>query len=226
MNVLISTKPFIICLEAVLVGVTVRTAVSLSAAIPLGTSTKRADFLKEQIAAKACSAAGQAASALHALAILQAHQAKALKCTRLVPTQGWCRSCVWWLTSPYGWRKSQHGPSGRRCPHLWPKSTIYGSAWLRWAMLTKCAFSTLPSPRLDCSATLSRTVPSSSQQYRSRLRPSNTSCPGMMHHLPPLRRGPVPSLLVAVGALLRPPELLRPVLNRHLGRHVEPLAGV
>ncbi len=48
MNVLISTKPFIICLEAVLVGVTVRTAVSLSAAIPLGTSTKRADFLKKQ----------------------------------------------------------------------------------------------------------------------------------------------------------------------------------
>ncbi len=48
MNVLISTKPFIICLEAVLVGVMVRTAVSLSAAIPLGTSTKRADFLKEQ----------------------------------------------------------------------------------------------------------------------------------------------------------------------------------
>ncbi len=46
MNVLISTKPFI-CLEAVLVGVTVRTAVSLSAAIPLGTSTKRADFLKK-----------------------------------------------------------------------------------------------------------------------------------------------------------------------------------
>ncbi len=48
MNVLISTKPFIICLEAVLVGITVRTAVSLSAAIPLGTSTKRVDFLKEQ----------------------------------------------------------------------------------------------------------------------------------------------------------------------------------
>ncbi len=48
MNVLISTKPFIDLSEAVLVGVTVRTAVSLSAAIPLGTSTKRADFLKEQ----------------------------------------------------------------------------------------------------------------------------------------------------------------------------------
>lgn len=47
MNVLISTKPFIICLEAVLVGMTVRTALSLSVAIPMGTSTKRADFLKE-----------------------------------------------------------------------------------------------------------------------------------------------------------------------------------
>ncbi len=41
---------FIICLEAVLVGVTVGTVVTLSAAIPLGTSTKRADFLNEQIA--------------------------------------------------------------------------------------------------------------------------------------------------------------------------------
>ncbi len=49
MNVLITTKPFIICLEAVLVGVTVRTAVSLSAVIPLGTLTKRAGFLKGQI---------------------------------------------------------------------------------------------------------------------------------------------------------------------------------
>ncbi len=49
MNVLISTKPFSICLEAVLVGVTVRTAATLSVAIPLGTSTKRVDFLKEQI---------------------------------------------------------------------------------------------------------------------------------------------------------------------------------
>ncbi len=44
MNVLISTKPFVICLEAVLVSVMVRTVVSLSAAIPHGTSTKRADY--------------------------------------------------------------------------------------------------------------------------------------------------------------------------------------
>ncbi len=47
-----------------------------------------------------------------------------------------------------------------------------------------------------------------------------------MHHLSPLHCGPAPSLLVAVGALLRPPELLSPMLNHHLGRRVEPLAGV
>ncbi len=81
--------------------------------------------LTAALAAKACSAAGQAASALHAMAILRAHQAEALKCTRVVPTRGWCRSCARRLTSPYGWRKSQHGPSGRRCPHLWAKRAIY-----------------------------------------------------------------------------------------------------
>ncbi len=45
-----------------------------------------------------------------------------------------------------------------------------------------------------------------------------------MHH-PPLPPGPGLSLPVAVGALLRPPELLRPRPNRHIGRCVEPLAG-
>ncbi len=48
--------------------------------------------------------------------------------------------------------------------------------------------------------------------------------PGVMHH-PPLPPGPVLSLPVAVGALLCPPELLRPRPNRYLGRRVEPLAG-
>ncbi len=37
--------------------------------------------------------------------------------------------------------------------------------------------------------------------------------------------GPDLRLFVAVDALLRPPELLRPVLKRKLGRRVEPLAG-
>ncbi len=50
------------------------------------------------------------------------------------------------------------------------------------------------------------------------------TCPGVMHH-PPLPPGPGLSLSVAVGALLHPPELLRPRPNRYLGRRVEPLAG-
>ncbi len=45
-----------------------------------------------------------------------------------------------------------------------------------------------------------------------------------MHH-PPLPPGPGLSLAVAVGALLCPPELLRPRLNRHVGQRVKPLAG-
>ncbi len=91
-------------------------------------------------------------------------------------------------------------------------------------MPTKHAFSTPPSPRQGCSVTPSRALPSSSRRYSSRPRRSSTSCPGVMHH-PPLPPGPGLSLPVAVGTLLRPPELLRPRLNRHIRQRVEPLAG-
>ncbi len=50
------------------------------------------------------------------------------------------------------------------------------------------------------------------------------TCPGVMHH-PPLPPGPGLSLPVAVGALLRPTELLRPKPNLYLCRRLEPLAG-
>ncbi len=51
----------------------------------------------------------------------------------------------------------------------------------------------------------------SSQRYSSRLRRSSTSCPGVMHH-PPLPPGPGLSLPVAVGALLPPHSRPRPIL--------------
>ncbi len=147
------------------------------------------------------------------------------RCTRVVPTRGWCRSCARRLTSLYERRKSRRGPSGRRCPLWWSKSAISGSTWRRWRTSTKHAFSTLPSPRLGCSATLSRALPSSSRQCRSRPRRSSTSCHGGVRRQRRLPLGPDLRLLVAVDALLRPPEPLRPVLKRKLGRRVEPLAG-
>ncbi len=64
------------------------------------------------------------------------------RCTRVVPTWGWCRSCAWRLTSLYERWKSQRGPSGRRCPPGWSRSTISGSTWQRWRTSTRHAFST------------------------------------------------------------------------------------
>ncbi len=64
----------------------------------------------------------------------------------------------------------------------------------------------LPCHRPASSATLSRAVPGSFRQHRSRVRRSNTSCAGGNPLLLPLRLQPL-SLLVAVGAPLWPPPL-------------------
>ncbi len=173
--------------------------------------------LTAALAAKAYSAASQAASALHAMAILQVHQAKALKQVHEGSTDP---GLMQELRSATDWRKSQRGPSGRRCPPWWSRSAISGSTWQRWKTSTRHAFSTPPSPRQGCSATPSRTLTSSSWRYSSRPRRSSTS---VIHH-PPLPPGPGLSLPVAVGALLRPPELLRPQAES-TPRCVEPLAG-
>ncbi len=61
------------------------------------------------------------------------------RCTRVVPTRGWCRSCAWRLTLLYERRKSRRGPSGRRCPPWWSRSAISGSTWQRWRTSRKRA---------------------------------------------------------------------------------------
>ncbi len=61
------------------------------------------------------------------------------RCTRVVPSRGWCRSCAQWLTSLYERWKSQRGLSGRRCPPWWSRSAISGSTWQRWRTSTSPA---------------------------------------------------------------------------------------
>ncbi len=93
-------------------------------------------------------------------------------------------------------------------------------------MSTKHAFSMPTSPRRGCSSTQSRALPRSSRRCRRRQRRSSTSYPGVVHRQPPLPPGTGLRLLVIMGDLLRPPELLHPALNRHLGWRIKPLAGV
>ncbi len=94
------------------------------------------------------------------MAIQRVHQAKALNTTRVVPTRGSRRSCARRLTLPYGKAMSTLVVQER---HPW-------LSLVDRAKLIKYAFSMLSSLRLDCSVTLSRTVPSSSRQYGRRLR--------------------------------------------------------
>ncbi len=82
----------------------------------------------------------------------------------------------------------------------------------------------LPCHRPASSATLSRAVPSSFRQHRSRLRRSNTSCAGGNLLLLPLRLQLL-SLLVAVGAPLWPPPLPRRGSSLPPCGVVEPVTG-
>ncbi len=97
--------------------------------------------LTAALAAKAYSAAGQAASALHAMAILQVHQAKALKQVHEGSTDpGLMQELRTATDSLYERRKSRRGPSGRRCPPWWSRSAISGSTWQRWRTSTSTLF--------------------------------------------------------------------------------------
>ncbi len=92
-------------------------------------------------------------------------------CTRVVMTWRFYTSCVLRWTSRSEQRRWPHSLWVMWCPRLWSRSAISGCVWPTWM---------LPCCRPASSATLSRALPSSFRQHKSRLRWSNTehpSCP-------------------------------------------------
>ncbi len=120
-------------------------------------------------------------------------------CTRVGTTWRFYMSCVLRRTSRSERRRWPHSLWVVRCPRLWSRSAISGCVSLTWRSRRRYSSWMLPCHRPAFSATLSRAVPSSFRQHRSRLRRSSTSCAGGNPLLLPLRLQPL-SLLVAVGA--------------------------
>jgi hypothetical protein len=87
---------------------------------------------------------------------------------------------------------------GRAMSTLVVQDVSPGCVWSTWGRRQSIGSSRALCPRLAFSATQSRTWPSCSRLLTSRLRRSNTSCPGGQL-LPPPRRLQRPSLLVAEG---------------------------
>ncbi len=129
-------------------------------------------------------------------------------CTRVGTTWRFYMSCVLRRTSRSERWRWPHSLWVVRCPRLWSRSAISGCVSLTWRSRRRYSSWMLPCHRPAFSATLSRAVPSSFRQHRSRLRRSSTSCAGGNPLLLPLRLQPL-SLLFAVGAPLWPPPLPR-----------------
>ncbi len=130
-------------------------------------------------------------------------------CTRVGTTWRFYMSCMLRRTSCSERRRWPHSLWVVRCPRLWSRSAISGCVSLTWRSRRRYSSWMLPCHRPAFSATLSRAVPSSFRQHRSRLRRSSTSCAGGNPLLLPPRLQPL-SLLVAVGAPLWPPPAPTP----------------
>ncbi len=174
----------------------------------------------------AYAACGEAASALHAMALLQVHQAKALRDLHEGTTQEFSVSFGLPRTSRYERRRLRRGLWAVRCPPWWSRNATSGCVWPTWRRQTRHGSWMPPCPRPASSATRWRTSPSSSPLHRSRLRQSGTSCPGVQLLPPPGHRRQCLGLLVTEGGPLPPPPL--PCSRRsslQLSSAVEPAAG-
>ncbi len=102
--------------------------------------------LTAALAAKAYSAAGQAASALHAMAILQVHQAKALKQVHEGSTDLGLMQELRTATDFRSTSEESHGAVPREgdVHHGWSRSAISGSAWQEMKDVDKARFLDAP----------------------------------------------------------------------------------
>ncbi len=181
--------------------------------------------LTAALAAKAYSAAGQAASALHAMAILQVHQAKALKQMHEGSTDPGLMQELRTATD-FALRATK--VTARSLGKAMSTMVVQERhLWLNLVEMKDVDKARFLDAPISQAGLFGDTVEDFAQQFSAVQQQTEAiqhTCPGVMHH-PPLPPGPGLSLPVAVGALLHPPELLRPRPNRYLGRHIEPLAG-
>ncbi len=162
--------------------------------------------LTAALAAKTYSAAGQAASALHAMAILQVHQAKALKQVHEGSTdQGLMQELR--TTTDFALRATK--VTARSLGRAMSTMVVQERhLWLNLAEVKDVDKARFLGAPISQGGLFGDTVEGFAQQFSAVQQQTEA-----IHH-PPLPPGPGLSLPVTVGALLRPPELLHPRPNR------------
>ncbi len=167
--------------------------------------------------AEAYRAAGQAASALHAMALLQTYQAKAFKhLYEGSSDQGLMQELRTATDLALVQRKSQRGPSVRRCPLWWSRNDL----WLDLADMgesDKHCFLDSPISQAGLSGDA---VESFAQQFSIAQKRADTFCPGgpllsspcrrVAAPLPARRRGRLPAAPSLAPAWLQQQPSLRP----------------
>ncbi|KAI2653814.1 ORF V: Enzymatic polyprotein [Labeo rohita] len=173
----------------------------------------RACEFSSALAGRTYHAAGQAATALHAMATLQVYQAKVLK---HLHERGSDQGAMEELRAATDFALRATKVTARSLGQV--MSTIVVQErhlWLTLAQMAdvdKSRFLDAPISQGGLSATPSRTSPSSSRRFKSRRRRLNTSCPAATFQ--PCPQGPNLRLLVAEGAPPRlPNNQLRPLLR-------------
>ncbi len=181
--------------------------------------------LTAALAAKAYSAAGQAASALHAMAILQVHQAKALKQMHEGSTDP---GLMQELRTATGFALRATKVTARSLGKEMSTMVVQERhLWLNLAEMKDVDKARFLDAHISQGGLFGDTVEGFTQQFSAVQQQTEA-----IQHILPRRDAPStaapgarPQSARCHGRLLRPSELLRPRPNRHIGRCVEPLPG-